>query len=157
MSNCPQLKSLKLQEFCGFNRLHMTSPKCRRLHLIHHSHPCGDWYSFEGDICCFKIVAPHIEHLTISGVFNHTKIKLGDLSSLKHANLDLVCDEFNEMDEYIVKDLLVSVPCANELILSSWFIKVISNLMLEGENVSLPLLECRWLTITFCISKLSFP
>ncbi|XP_049385539.1 F-box protein At5g03100-like [Solanum stenotomum] len=157
MSNCPQLESLKLQEFCGFNRLHMTSPKCRRLHLIHHGHPCGDWYSFEGDICCFEIVAPHVEHLTISGVFNHTKIKLRDLSSLKHANLDLVCDEFNEMDKHIVKDLLVSVRCANELILSSWFIKVISNLMLEEENVFSPLLECRWLTISSCISKLSFP
>uniref|UniRef100_M1DUW6 F-box family protein n=1 Tax=Solanum tuberosum TaxID=4113 RepID=M1DUW6_SOLTU len=149
MSNCPQLESLKLQEFCGFNRLHMTSPKCRRLHLIHHGHPCGDWYSFEGDICCFEIVAPHVEHLTISGVFNHTKIKLGDLSSLKHANLDLVCDEFNEMDEHIVKDLLVSVRCANELILSSWFIKVISNLMLEEEDVSLPLLECRCTILFF--------
>ncbi|KAG5620056.1 hypothetical protein H5410_005274, partial [Solanum commersonii] len=157
MSNCPQLKSLKLQEFCGFNRLHMTSPKCRRLHLIHHDHPCGDRYSFEGDICCFEIVAPHIEHLTISGVFNHTKIKLGDLLSLKQANLDLICDEFNEMDEHIVKDLLVSVPCANELILSSWFIKVISNLMLEEEDVSLSLLECRWLTITFVFQNFCSP
>ncbi|KAG5571149.1 hypothetical protein H5410_060915 [Solanum commersonii] len=27
MSNCPQLESLNLYEFCGFNRLHMTSPK----------------------------------------------------------------------------------------------------------------------------------
>ncbi|KAG5621464.1 hypothetical protein H5410_006682 [Solanum commersonii] len=76
------------------------------MHLIHHGHPCGDWYLFEGDICCFEIVAPYVEHLTISGVFNHTNIKLGDLSSLKHANLDLVCDEFNEMDKHIVKDLL---------------------------------------------------
>uniref|UniRef100_M1DYB4 F-box domain-containing protein n=1 Tax=Solanum tuberosum TaxID=4113 RepID=M1DYB4_SOLTU len=47
--------------------------------------------------------------------------------------------EFDEMDENIVKDLLV-----------------ISILMLEEEDISLPLLECRWLTISSCISKLSF-
>ncbi|KAK4726817.1 hypothetical protein R3W88_031734 [Solanum pinnatisectum] len=130
MSNCPQLECLKLHEFCGFNRLHMTSPKCRRLELIHHGHSCRDWYSIEGDIYFFEIVAPYVEHLTISGVFNYMKIKLRDFSSLNHANLDLYCDE------NIVKDLLVSACCANELILSSWLIK---------------------LTISSYISKLSSP
>ncbi|KAH0682499.1 hypothetical protein KY285_020010 [Solanum tuberosum] len=52
------------------------------------------------------------------------RIKLRNFSSLNHANLDLNCDEFDEMDEKIVKDLLVSARCANELILSSWFVKV---------------------------------
>ncbi|KAH0776862.1 hypothetical protein KY290_008273 [Solanum tuberosum] len=61
------------------------------------------------------------------------------------------------MDVNIEKDLLLSVRCANELILSSRFIKVISNLMLEEEHVSLPLMECRCLTISSRISKLSFP
>ncbi|WMV24248.1 hypothetical protein MTR67_017633 [Solanum verrucosum] len=75
------------------------------------------------DTCCFEIVAPYVEHLTISGVFNDTRIKLRDFSSLNHANLDLNCDEFDEMDENIVKDLLVSARCADELILSSWFVK----------------------------------
>ncbi|WMV14014.1 hypothetical protein MTR67_007399 [Solanum verrucosum] len=135
----------------------MTSPKCKRLELIHHGHPYGDWYSFEGDTCCFEIVTPYVKHLTISEVFNDTRIKLRDFSSLNHANLDLDFDEFDEMDENIVKDILVSARCANELILSSWFIKVISILMLEEEDVSLPLLECRWLTISSCISKLLFP
>ncbi|KAG5619856.1 hypothetical protein H5410_005074 [Solanum commersonii] len=83
MSNYPQLESLRLHEFCGFNHLHMTSPKC-----------------------------------------SDTRIKLRDFSSLNHANLDLHCDEFDEMVEKIVKDLLVSTRCVNELILSSWFIKV---------------------------------
>ncbi|KAK4709816.1 hypothetical protein R3W88_004329 [Solanum pinnatisectum] len=147
MSNCPQLESLKRREFCGFDHLHMTSPKCRRLELIRHGYPYGDWYSFEGDTCCIEIVAPYVEHLTISG----------DFSSSNQANLDLDCDEFDEIDENIVKDLLVSPRCANELILSSWFIKVISILMLEEEDVSLPLLEYRWLTISSCISKLPFP
>ncbi|KAK4716317.1 hypothetical protein R3W88_014655 [Solanum pinnatisectum] len=125
MSNCPQLESLKTHKFCDFNHLHMISPKCRRLQLIHHSHPRGDWYPFEDetDTCCFEIVAPYVEHLTISGGFNYTKIKLRDLSSLNHANLNLYCDEFAERDENILKDFLVSVHCANELILSSWLIK----------------------------------
>ncbi|KAG5609898.1 hypothetical protein H5410_021179 [Solanum commersonii] len=123
MSNCPQLESLKLHEFCGFNR----------------------------DTYCFEIVAPYVEHLMISGVFDDTRIKLREFSSLKHANLDLY------YDENTVEDVLVSVCCANELILSSWLIKVISNLMLEEEDISLPLLECRWLTISSYISKLSSP
>ncbi|KAG5570963.1 hypothetical protein H5410_060729 [Solanum commersonii] len=58
-----------------------------------------------------------------------------DLSSLNHANLDLYCDELYEMNENIEKDLLASVHCANELILSSWFTKVISSWMLEEENI----------------------
>ncbi|KAG5621462.1 hypothetical protein H5410_006680 [Solanum commersonii] len=65
-------------------------------------------------------VAPYVEHLTISRVFNDTRIKLRDFSSLNHANFDLYCDE------NIVEDLLM-----------------ISNLMLEEEDISLPLLECR--------------
>ncbi|KAG5620084.1 hypothetical protein H5410_005302 [Solanum commersonii] len=106
ISNCPQLESLKIHKFCGFTRLHMTSPKCRRLQLIHHSHSHGDWYPFKDDTdtCCFEIIAPYVEHLTISRGFNYTKIKLRDLSSLNHANLNLYCDEFAERDENIVKD-----------------------------------------------------
>ncbi|WMV24245.1 hypothetical protein MTR67_017630 [Solanum verrucosum] len=95
----------------------MTSPKCRRLELIHHGHLGGDWYSFEGDTYCFEIVAPYVQHLTISGVFDDTRIKVRDFSSLNHANLDLY------YDENTVEDVLVSVCCANELILSSWLIK----------------------------------
>uniref|UniRef100_M1DX11 Ubiquitin-protein ligase n=1 Tax=Solanum tuberosum TaxID=4113 RepID=M1DX11_SOLTU len=135
----------------------MTSPTCRRLQLTHHNHPYGDWYSFEGDTCCLEIVAPYVEHLTICGVLSHTKIKLWDLLSLNNANFNLYCDEYDEMDVNIEKDLLVSVRCANELVLSSRFIKEISNLTLEEEDISLQLMECRCLTISSCISKLSFP
>ncbi|KAG5620374.1 hypothetical protein H5410_005592 [Solanum commersonii] len=123
ISNCPQLESLNLHRFCGFNHLNMTSPRCKRLQLIDHYHPVGDWYSFEGD-CYFEIVAPYVEHLTISGNFDNTEIELKDLSSLNHAKLDLSSDEFDSMDENILKDLFVIIRCANELILSSWFIKV---------------------------------
>ncbi|KAG5577553.1 hypothetical protein H5410_057687 [Solanum commersonii] len=157
MSYCPQLESVVLHEFCGFSRLYMTSPKCRQLQLTQHDHPYGDWYSYEGDVCFLEIVAPYVEHLMITGVLTHTKIKLTDLSSLNHATFNFYCDEYDEMDVNIEKDLLLSVRCANELILPSRFIKVISNLMLEEEHVSLPLMECRCLTISSRISKLSFP
>lgn len=86
--------------------------------MIDHDHPRGDWYLFEGD-CGFEIVSPYIEHLMISGVFNYMEIKLVDVSSLNHAILDLWCDEFDEMEENIVKDLLVSIHHANEFIFSS--------------------------------------
>ncbi|KAK4709811.1 hypothetical protein R3W88_004324 [Solanum pinnatisectum] len=160
MPNCSQLELLNPYGFCGFNHLHTTSPKCKRLKLIDHYHPIGERYSFEGD-CCFEVVALYVEDLTISGDFDHTEIELKDLSSLDHAKLDLCSDEFDSVDEDILIDLLVNVRCANEIILSSYLphssVQVISNLMLEEEDVSLPLLECRWLTISSCISKLSFP
>ncbi|KAG5621458.1 hypothetical protein H5410_006676 [Solanum commersonii] len=140
MSNCPQLESLNLHRFCGFNHLHMTSPKCKRLQLIDHYHPVGDWYSFEGD-CYFEFVAPYVEHLTISGNFDNMEIELKDLSSLDHAKLDLSSDEFDSMDEDILKDLLVSICCANELLLSSWFIKEYrSKLLHKKEDLTLELL-----------------
>ncbi|MCD9644157.1 hypothetical protein HAX54_032174 [Datura stramonium] len=156
MSNCPQLESLKLRSFCGFNRLHVTSPNCRRLQLTNHHHPIGDWGSFEGD-CGFEVVAPYVQHLKISENFDHTEIRLGDLSSLVHADLTFCRDEYDASNETTVEDLLVSIRCANELIVSPWLIKVISDLMFEGEDISLPLLECRWLMISSRISKYFFP
>ncbi|KAG5570959.1 hypothetical protein H5410_060725 [Solanum commersonii] len=52
------------------------------------------------------------------------KIKLRDLSSLNHADLDLYYDELDEMNEHIENDHLASVCCANELLLLSRFTKV---------------------------------
>ncbi|WMV17007.1 hypothetical protein MTR67_010392 [Solanum verrucosum] len=122
VTNCPQLESLKLCEFCGFHRLHITSPKCRSLQLIDHAHPDGDWGPFGGD-CSFEIVAPYIQHLKISGHFDNVEIRLGDLSSLVHADLtfsvDVVFDKTVEL-------LLASVRCANELMIPCWFIEMLT-------------------------------
>ncbi|KAJ8545983.1 hypothetical protein K7X08_018566 [Anisodus acutangulus] len=98
-----------------------------------------------------------VQHLKISGDFDHTRIRLGDLTSLVHADLTLYRSEYNEIDETVVEDLLVSIHCANELMVSSWFIKVISDLLFEEEDFSLPLLECKWLTISSRITKYCFP
>ncbi|XP_060193275.1 putative F-box protein At1g49610 [Lycium barbarum] len=156
MSNCSQLESLALCGFCGFSRLHVTSPKCRQLQLIDHEHPEGEWGSREG-ACFFEIVAPYVQNLRISGDIYHMKIRFGDLSSLVHADLTFCRDEDDVIGETIVKELLVSVRCANELSVSSWCIKVISELMLKKEDVSLPSLECKWLAISSRITKYSFP
>ncbi|KAF3651357.1 hypothetical protein T459_04689 [Capsicum annuum] len=154
MSNCPQLESLKLNGFYGFKRLHMTSPKCMRLD---HYHPDGHWGSFEYD-CSFEIIAPYVQHLRVSGNFEDAKIRLGNFSTFVHASLTFSRYEYDAIDENIVKDLLVTVRCANELMLSSWFIKEISDLMFEEEDVFfefLPLLECRRLTISSYITQYS--
>lgn len=68
------LECLKLHEFCGFGHLHMISPKCRQLELIHHDHPRGVWYSIEDDTCFFEIGAPYVEHFRNSRVFNDKRI-----------------------------------------------------------------------------------
>ncbi|XP_059293499.1 F-box/LRR-repeat protein At5g02910-like isoform X2 [Lycium ferocissimum] len=120
VTNCPQLESLKLCEFCGFHHLHITSPKCRILQLIDHAHPDGDWGSLEGD-CSFEIVAPYIQHLKISGHFDSVEIKLGDLSSLVHADLTFSVDV---VFDKTVEHLLASVRCANELMVPCWVIEV---------------------------------
>lgn len=149
VTNCPQLESLKLCEFCGFHRLHLTSPKCSRLELIDHVHPDGDWGSFGGD-CSFEIVAPYIQHLKISGHFDGVEIRLGDLSSLVHADLTFSVDG---VFDKTVELLLASVRCANELMVPCWFIEMIYVLAVEKKAVSLLLLKCKKLTINSWISK----
>ncbi|OIT06434.1 hypothetical protein A4A49_11593 [Nicotiana attenuata] len=75
-SSCPQLESLELQEFCGFHRLHITSPKCRRLQLIDYKHPDKGWGSLGRD-CSFEIVAPYVQHIKFSGILIMRKLSLG--------------------------------------------------------------------------------
>uniref|UniRef100_M1BH12 F-box family protein n=1 Tax=Solanum tuberosum TaxID=4113 RepID=M1BH12_SOLTU len=122
-SNCHHLESLKLCDFCGFHRLHLTSPKCTTLELSNHTHPLG----YMGDECYFEIVAPYVQHFRISGNFDGVGIRLGDMSSLIHADLtynlydDRGLDDV--IDKSIVKDHLTSVACANELIIPSLYIE----------------------------------
>ncbi|XP_006366660.1 putative F-box/LRR-repeat protein At5g02930 [Solanum tuberosum] len=155
-SNCHHLESFKLCYFCGFHRLHLTSPKCTTLELSNHTHPLN----YMGDECYFEIVAPYVQHFRISGNFDGVGIRLGDLSSLIHADLtynlydDRGLDDV--IDKSIVKDHLTSVACANELIIPSLYIEMISMLILQKEDVSLPLMECKRLTINSWISKYTF-
>ncbi|KAG5620789.1 hypothetical protein H5410_006007, partial [Solanum commersonii] len=146
-SNCCHLESLKLCGFCGFHRLYLTSPKCKSLELIDHIHPV---YYIKGD-CYFEIVAPYVQHLKISGDFNGVEIRLGDLSSLIHADLTYHSSDYRRLDDVIdksiVKDHFTRVACANELIVSSLHIEMISMLILQEEEVLLPLLECKRLKI----------
>ncbi|KAJ8545982.1 hypothetical protein K7X08_018565 [Anisodus acutangulus] len=120
-----------------------------RLQLIDHAHPDGDWGSFGGD-CSFEIVAPYIQHLKISGDFDSVEIRLGDLSSLVHVDLTFAVDVVFDKK---VEHLLASVRCANELILSCWFAEMIYMLVLEKKDVSLPLLECKFLDFKKCHSR----
>ncbi|KAG5629875.1 hypothetical protein H5410_001592 [Solanum commersonii] len=142
-SNCQQLESLKLTEFCGFHHLHLTSSKCKRLELIEYRYSPN---------CTSKLI--------IQVVFDGVKIMLSDLSSLVHADLPYNLYNFYESDEVIgksmVKDHLTSVACANELIIPSLYIEKISVLVLQNEDVSLPLLECKQLTINARINNYTF-
>ncbi|XP_015169554.1 F-box/LRR-repeat protein At5g02910-like [Solanum tuberosum] len=155
-SNCHHLESLKLCDFCGFHRLHLTSPNCTRLELSNHTHPLN----YMGDECYFEIVAPYVQHLKISGDFVGVEIRLGDLSSLIHADLTYHWYDLHGLDDVInksiVKDHLTSVACANDLIISSLYIEMISMLILQKEDVPLPLLECKRLTINSWTSKYTF-
>lgn len=117
--------------------------------MIDHVHPDGDWGSFGGD-CSFEIVAPYIQHLKISGHFDNAEIKLGDLSSLVHADLTFSVDA---VFDKTVELLLASVRCANELMVPCWFIEMIYVLVLEKKDVSLLLLKCKQLTVNSWISK----
>ncbi|KAH0729537.1 hypothetical protein KY289_000725 [Solanum tuberosum] len=155
-SNCHHLESLKLCGFCGFYRLHLTSPKCTRFELSNHTHPLD----YKGDECYFEIVAPYVQHFRISGNFEGVGIRLGDLSSLIHADLTYNLYDFRELDDVIDKSIVkyhfTSVACANELIIPSLYIEMISMLILQKEDVSLLLLEGKRLTINSWISKYAF-
>ncbi|WMV07952.1 hypothetical protein MTR67_001337 [Solanum verrucosum] len=123
-SNCQQLESLKLTEFCGFHRLHLTSSKCKRQELIEYRYSPD---CIEAGCHYFEVVAPYVQHLKIQVVFDGVKIMLSDLSSLVHADLTYNLYNFYESDEVIgksmVKDHLTSVACANELIIPSLYIE----------------------------------
>ncbi|MCD9644159.1 hypothetical protein HAX54_032176 [Datura stramonium] len=68
--------------------------------------------------------------LKILGDFkDYCKIMVGDLSSLVHAYLTFRVLEV--IDKSTVKDHLRSICCANELMVPSWFIEVISMLVLK--------------------------
>ncbi|KAJ8567357.1 hypothetical protein K7X08_019565 [Anisodus acutangulus] len=87
---------------------------------------------------------PQLESLKLCSFCGFSRLYI---TSPKCRQLQLIDPDHPEGDldeiigETIVKDLLVSVRCANELMVSSWCIKVIYDLMLEEEDVSLPLLE----------------
>lgn len=95
--------------------------------MINHRHPNGDWDSSRDD-CYLEVVAPYVQHLKILGDFTYMEIRLGDLSSLIHANLTFyIYDSFRLgelIDRTIVKDHLVSLRCPNELIVPSLYIEV---------------------------------
>ncbi|KAG5620832.1 hypothetical protein H5410_006050 [Solanum commersonii] len=86
------MTNLSLNKNIDFHHLHLTSPKCTRLELIGHGYP----YDYMGGDCYFKIVAPYVQHLKILGDLNPAEIKLGELSSLIHA--DLTYEANNERD-----------------------------------------------------------
>lgn len=155
-SGCPQLESLQLSEFCGLHHLHITSPKCTRLLLIDHRHPLNDSDPLDNH-CFFDIVAPLVQHLEIFGAFHGVKFRLRDISSLVHADLNFHNHTWGVTNDLIdIKDILADVRCASELTVPSWFIEVISKLMLENADLLLLLLECKWLTINSFITKCSF-
>ncbi|KAG5570969.1 hypothetical protein H5410_060735 [Solanum commersonii] len=107
------------------------------LQLIHNDHPDRDRYSLEGDTCCFEIVALYVEDLMIS----------------MNANLDLYCDELDEMNEHIGKDLLASFDVGKgaHLLIVAGMHMVDSTTLFKGKDIDL--LEDKYLSFELNIFK----
>ncbi|KAG5570961.1 hypothetical protein H5410_060727 [Solanum commersonii] len=82
---------------------------------------------------------------------NHLKIKLRDLSFLNHANLDLYCDELDEINEHIEKDLLARFIGEDIDLLEDKY------LLFELDIFKVPLQNLKNVKVMpFCSSTLSF-
>ncbi|WMV14553.1 hypothetical protein MTR67_007938 [Solanum verrucosum] len=133
----PRLTSSKIEGFT----LHFRS----NIALSNYSSKLNKWLQI--------VLKKKVENL-------HLDLRLGDLSSLIHADLTYHWYDLHGLDDVInksiVKDHLTSVACANDLIISSLYIEMISMLILQKEDVPLPLLECKRLTINSWTSKYTF-
>ncbi|XP_060198826.1 F-box/LRR-repeat protein At3g03360-like [Lycium barbarum] len=167
LSGCPALETLKLSAFHGFHLLEITSLNVKRLTLAGYLKPC------DGNEELLEIIAPHIQHLDISGDLGHLKCRLVNVSSLVSASLPFettcitesrdededadeedMCRDYHQVSENLVLDYLQKLSRVTQLTIGSWFAKVVFMLEEnEHEEVSLPELRCKCLTLEMHVTE----
>ncbi|KAH0679819.1 hypothetical protein KY284_020904 [Solanum tuberosum] len=149
--------------FCEkFRSLKITSSNLKRLTLSNHLLP-----DIRGNEV-LEINAPHLKHLDISGDLGKLKCRLVNVSSLVIASLTFSdicitvgkreadidedeCPYYHQVIRNLVLDYLEKLSNVTELIIGSWFAKVV--FMLQLESVILPKLRCKCLTLKLGVSK----
>ncbi|XP_059297303.1 F-box/LRR-repeat protein At3g03360-like [Lycium ferocissimum] len=156
LSSCPALETVELS-FCeGCRRLEITSSNLKRLKLTNPLQPLVEGYD------SLEIIAPHLQHLDISGELRDLKCRLVDVSSLVLASLTFCiscitdcweeddieedsCRDHHQVIRNLILDYLQKLSYAAELIIRCWFAEVVYLMKLEG--MMLPELRCKCLTL----------
>ncbi|KAK4722039.1 hypothetical protein R3W88_012272 [Solanum pinnatisectum] len=151
LSSCPALEAMELS-FCEkFHSLKITS-NLKRQTLSNHLLP-----DVQGNEV-LEINAPHLKHLDISGDLGKLNVGYLTFSDIcitvgkREAGIDEDdCPYYHQVIRNLVLDYLDKLSNVTELIIGSWFAKVV--FMLQLESVILPKLRCKCLTLKLGVSK----
>ncbi|XP_075088183.1 F-box/LRR-repeat protein At3g03360-like [Nicotiana tabacum] len=157
LSGCPALETLELRLFRGFHRLEITSSNLKKLILAGYLNLRDD-----GIMESLEIIAPHLQHLEISGDLGHFMCRRVNVSSLVTASLTFeitciamfedTCGDYHQVSRNLVMDYLEKLSHVTQLRIGSWLAEVVFMLQLDG--LPLPELRCKCLTLEMNVSPL---
>ncbi|XP_010320506.1 F-box protein At5g03100 [Solanum lycopersicum] len=161
LSGCPALENLEISEFYGLSHLEINSSNLKRLKFEDYSS-----YYDESDHPSLDIVAPNIQHLEISEDMYDLKCRLINVSSVVSAKLNFqmsctsiakgassaTCPNEHQVIRKLVQDYLHKLSNTTELTIGTWYTEV----LMQFEEMSLPELKCKCLTLDLRITKFYF-
>ncbi|XP_015072779.1 putative F-box/FBD/LRR-repeat protein At1g78760 [Solanum pennellii] len=161
LSGCPALENLEISEFYGLSHLDINSSNLKRLKFEDYSS-----YYDESDDPSLDIIAPNIQHLEISEDMYDLKCRLINVSSVVSAKLNFqmsctsiakgastaTCPGEHQVIRKLVEDYLHKLSNTTELTIGTWYTEV----LMQFEEMSLPELKCKCLTLDLRITKFYF-
>nr|XP_016515843.1 PREDICTED: uncharacterized protein LOC107832501 isoform X3 [Nicotiana tabacum] len=116
----------------------------------------------DGIMESLEIIAPHLQHLEISGDLGHFMCRRVNVSSLVTASLTFeitciamfedTCGDYHQVSRNLVMDYLEKLSHVTQLRIGSWLAEVVFMLQLDG--LPLPELRCKCLTLEMNVSPL---
>ncbi|WMV27129.1 hypothetical protein MTR67_020514 [Solanum verrucosum] len=161
LSGCPALEILEFSKFYGLRHLEINSSNLKRLKF-------EDYLSYydDSDDPSLDIIAPNIQHLEISEDMYDLKCRLVNVSSMVSAKLNfrmsctsiaqgassVTCPDEHQVIRKLIQDYLQKLSNATELTIGTWYTEV----LMQFEEISLPELKCKCLTLDLRITKFYF-
>ncbi|XP_019261705.1 PREDICTED: uncharacterized protein LOC109239579 [Nicotiana attenuata] len=147
---CPALEAMGLNDFYGFHILEIgRSNKNLKTLKLHNFWP---YYEEGGDYHSLEIAAPYLQHLKISGHLLDPKCVRTEKSQVGFGHVeDDSCRDYHAAFCTLVEEYLHKLGHVTELTIGTWFAEVLFKLQLD--NVQLPELKCKCLTLKLHITK----
>ncbi|KAG5612488.1 hypothetical protein H5410_023769 [Solanum commersonii] len=136
LSGCPALEILEFSKFYGLRHLKINSSNLKRLKF-------EDYLSYydDSDDPSLDILSPNIQHLEISE-------DMYDLKCILYGASSATCPDEHQVIRKLIQDYLQKLSNATELTIGTWYT--------EFEEISLPELKCKCLTLDLRITKFYF-
>ncbi|GKB47676.1 F-box/LRR-repeat protein 25-like protein [Tanacetum coccineum] len=124
LSGSPLLETLELNSCYGaFSRIDITSKSVKNL----------VFFEYSGyDVCSIKVNAPHIQSLTTQSYRRLHKFLLHDLSSLVKVKLDYKATDEEDVEDEMLKGILLRLRHVKELKIRKQCLLVLSCLEAKG-------------------------